>query len=288
MVFALKTTKEKNITRGEKALIRRNGITYVELSVNFLHNSTMNWVNCCYALPQYDVCFQFDVVKDISLNMFNFLGLINVFNHFGGNLVFHFRNVKGDEVCVSFSHVSFLYWTVKGLCMLDLAVGTPIAMEQDTHRTVRNEPILEARMLIEVGTLDPLQNFIMVNAYDVNRKFKVMITYERPHICGYYYSIHGGVYPNVMFMLVLGPNVMFMQVLGPTLEHSRGTSNVLISFSKSSEIEHDVGRVQVAAQNNDDAQLDGFAQPEGVHVNAGQQWRSCLTLFLMIMFIFRT
>ncbi|KAK1402038.1 hypothetical protein POM88_001643 [Heracleum sosnowskyi] len=77
--------------------------------------------------------------------------------------------------------------------MLGLAVGNLLGMDKSTHRAaVRNEPTLEARMLIEVGILDPPQNFILVDAYAINRKSKVLLTYERPSVCGYYCVAHNG------------------------------------------------------------------------------------------------
>ncbi|KAK1378264.1 hypothetical protein POM88_025008 [Heracleum sosnowskyi] len=98
------------------------------------------------------------------------------------------------RVWVRFSRVPFLYWTVKGLCLLGLAVGKLIGMDRGTHRAaVRNEPSLEARMLIEVGVLDPLQNFILVDVYAVNRKSKVFLTYECPSVCGYCCVAHSGI-----------------------------------------------------------------------------------------------
>ncbi|KAK1354580.1 hypothetical protein POM88_047836 [Heracleum sosnowskyi] len=84
-----------DISREEIALTNINGVTYVESSVDFLHDSAMNWVNWFYTIPQYDVCFKFDVIKDPTLNKFSSLVLINVFNHFGRFLVFRFRDTIG-------------------------------------------------------------------------------------------------------------------------------------------------------------------------------------------------
>ncbi|KAK1400831.1 hypothetical protein POM88_000436 [Heracleum sosnowskyi] len=154
-----------DISRLEKAITKRNGVTCVKPSVDFLHDLAVNWVNGCYALPQSVVYFEFDVIKDHALHKFSSLGFINVFNHFGGVIVFRFRdstslnqflrnslvtieccvfNMKAWHEYYPFNNVNdkvrvwvcssrdpFLYWTVKGLCLLGLVVGNLIAMEQD-------------------------------------------------------------------------------------------------------------------------------------------------------------
>ncbi|KAK1400840.1 hypothetical protein POM88_000445 [Heracleum sosnowskyi] len=154
-----------DISRLEKAITKRNGVTCVKPSVDFLHDLAVNWVNGCYALPQSVVYFEFNVIKDHALHKFSSLGFINVFNHFGGVIVFRFRdstslnqflrnslvtieccvfNMKAWHEYYPFNNVNdkvrvwvcssrdpFLYWTVKGLCLLGLVVGNLIAMEQD-------------------------------------------------------------------------------------------------------------------------------------------------------------
>ncbi|KAK1360731.1 hypothetical protein POM88_045205 [Heracleum sosnowskyi] len=106
------------------------------------------------------------------------------------------KNMENSKsrIWVRFSHVPFLYWTVKDLCMLGLAVGKLIGMDNGTYRAAtRNEPSSVARLLIETDVLDPVQYFILVDAYVVNRKSKVLLTYEVSSICGYCCEEHNGV-----------------------------------------------------------------------------------------------
>ncbi|KAK1357634.1 hypothetical protein POM88_050890 [Heracleum sosnowskyi] len=61
------------------------------------------------------------------------------------------------RIWVRFSRVPFLYWTIKSMCMLGLAVGKSIGMDKGTHRAAtRNEPSSVARLLIEIDVIDPV------------------------------------------------------------------------------------------------------------------------------------
>lgn len=84
-----------DISCEEDAIRKIDGVTCVEPSVGFLHDSAMNWVNCCYVIPDSTVCFKFVVIKEYALSKFSSIGLINVFSHFGGFLVFRFRDSNG-------------------------------------------------------------------------------------------------------------------------------------------------------------------------------------------------
>ncbi|KAK1374645.1 hypothetical protein POM88_030838 [Heracleum sosnowskyi] len=142
-----------DISQEENVITKRNGIACVEPSMTFLHNSSLNWVNCCYALSSSIANFDFNVIKEQALVKFSSLGFINVFSHLGGRV--------GGWVVLS-SSVPLL----EGLGILGLAMGTPISLDMDIYKVaVRNEPILEAQMIIEVGVLDHLQSFIPVDAY---------------------------------------------------------------------------------------------------------------------------
>ncbi|KAK1356495.1 hypothetical protein POM88_049751 [Heracleum sosnowskyi] len=153
-----------------------------------------------------------------------------MFRHFGGFLVFHFRdeivvsnflrncpvvidkcvfkvkswheffpdnldNLENEKVriWVKFTRVPFIYWTIKGLCMLGFVVDDLIGMDKSTHRAaVRNEPNSEARMLTEIGVLDPVKHFILVNSYVVNKQSRVLLNYESPTVCRYCCGNHVG------------------------------------------------------------------------------------------------
>ncbi|KAK1383788.1 hypothetical protein POM88_021523 [Heracleum sosnowskyi] len=168
-----------------------------------MRESALNWGYCCFVIPLSATYFAFEKIRESTLILFEPIGLTNVFRHFGGFLVFHFRDEIGVNnflrnnpiviancvfkmkswheffpdnldnlgnekfrIWVKFTRVPFIYWTVKGLCMLGSEVGDLIGMDKNMHEAaVRNEPIPEAWMFIEIGVLDPVKHFILVSAY---------------------------------------------------------------------------------------------------------------------------
>ncbi|KAK1402037.1 hypothetical protein POM88_001642 [Heracleum sosnowskyi] len=61
-----------DISREENDIKKSNGVTCVEPNMDFLHDSAMNWVNYCYAIPVSADCFEFDVIKELALSKFGF------------------------------------------------------------------------------------------------------------------------------------------------------------------------------------------------------------------------
>ncbi|KAK1399861.1 hypothetical protein POM88_009724 [Heracleum sosnowskyi] len=160
----------------------RTGVTCVEPILDFIHESTLNWGYCCFAIHVSVNCFPFEGIRESALTLFGYLGLTNVFRHFRGFLVFSFRdkigvsnflknclvvidkcvfkvksrheffpdnldNLENEKVkiWVKFTRVLFIYWTVKGLCMLGSAVGELIGMDK-----IRTEQHLEMNQIVRL------------------------------------------------------------------------------------------------------------------------------------------
>lgn len=104
-----------------------------------------------------------------------------------------------DRIWVNFSRVPFYYWTIKGIFLLGKSIGTPIAFVNDTfNAAIANEPLVSAKVLVELGSLETVPSFVMVNNFITECKSKVLVSCDWNSCCkGCLATSHSGVCPSV-------------------------------------------------------------------------------------------
>lgn len=60
-----------------------------------MRESALNWGYGCFAIPLSATYFASEEIRESALILFEPIGLTNLFRHFGGFLVFHFRDEIG-------------------------------------------------------------------------------------------------------------------------------------------------------------------------------------------------